>query len=179
MRRAAAIVGLVVVSIAMAAQTMFPIPSDAEKAGHVVLSPGTAEQDYFFIKAQFPETPALPHYAKIFADWVPCKPSSPDWDGYGDAANGANRYTHNFVRYWITADNRQAVTLLFQYYSPGTASRRRPDNDNQFVAVIRHLVPDAKAFLAELKVDCSKAPNSRLLPDAEPHPIKWTPRPND
>jgi hypothetical protein len=171
MRRAAVTVGLIVANAAVAAPTMFPIPTGAEKPGHVVLSPGTAEQDYFFMKAQFPETPALSHYAKIFADWVPCKPWAPDWDGYGDAANGANRYVHHFVRYWITTDNLQAVTLLFQYQSPGTAFRRRPDNDNQFVAVIRHRVPDAKVFLAELKVECPKAPNSRLLPDALGSPL--------
>jgi hypothetical protein len=165
-RRAAAVFGLIAATVAAAADMMFPVPAGAEKPAHVVLSRGVAEQDYFFIKAPYPQTPALAHYEKVFAKWVACKPWQHDWDGYGDAANGANRYVHHFTRHWVTTDNRQAVTLLFRYESPGTAFRNRPENDNQFVAVIRHRVPDARAFLSELKVECPKAPNSRLLPDA-------------
>ena len=166
MRRAVAVLGFLCTTAATAADLMFPVPPGAEKPAHVVLSRGVAEQDYFFMKAPYPETPALAHYEKVFAKWMACKPWEPGWDGYGDAANGADRYIHRFTRHWVTSDNRQAVTLLFQYQSSGTAFRHRPENDSQFVAVIRHRVPDARAFFADIKVDCIKAPNSRLLPDA-------------
>ena len=165
-RTPAALIALLSATMAVAAETMFPVPLGAEKPAHVVLSRGVAEQDYFFMKAPYPETPALAHYAKVFADWVPCKPWEPEWSGYGDAANGASRYVHRFAKHWVTADNHQAVTLLFQYESPGTAFRRRPENDNQFVAVIRNRVPDAKAFFADIKIECLKAPNSTLERDA-------------
>lgn len=145
---------------------MFPVPPGADKPSHVVLSPGVAEQDYFWLNAVYPETPALSHYAKVFANWLQCKPWEPEWWGYGDSANGANQYLHQFTRHWITPDNRQAVTLLFQYTSAGTAYRKRPDNDRQFVALLRHRVPDATAFLADIKVECPKAPNSTVERDA-------------
>jgi hypothetical protein len=119
------------------------------------------------MKAPYPETPALTHYSRVFADWVPCKPWEAEWSGFGDTANGANRYVHRFARHWITADNRRAVTLVLQYESPGTAFRQRPDGETQFVSVIRHRVPDAAAFFADIKIECPKAPNPALNTDAE------------
>lgn len=154
---------------------MFPVPPGAEKPSHVVLSAGVAEQDYFWLKASYPETPALDHYAKVFADWVSCKSWEPKWFGYGDSANGASRYLHQFSRHWIARDNRRAVSLLFQYESPGTAYRNRPDNDRQFVGLIRHRVPDAAAFFADIKVECPKAPNRTADPDARKSGARGSP----
>jgi len=54
-------------------------------------------------------------------------------------------------------DNKQAVTVLFQYTSPGTKDRPYPDNDNQFVAVLRYRSADASAFLAQTSIECPKA----------------------
>ena len=138
----------------MAGATMFPLPPDARRPAHVVLTPGSAEQDYFWLKALYPATPALGHYTKVFARWLPCEPQEADWRSFGDASNGL--FLHQFLRYWISGDNRQAVTLLFQYTSPGTAHRARPDNDNQWVAVLRHRVPDAATFLSGMDVECPK-----------------------
>jgi len=165
-RTAVAVLAFLAAGVALAAKTMFPVPLGAEKPDHVVLSPGVAEQDYFFMRAPYPVTPALSHYEKLFANWVSCKPWEPGWEGYGDAAKGANQYVHRFTRNWIASDNRLAVTLLFEYRSPGTAFRSRPENDNQFIAVIRHRVPNASAFFADIKVQCPKAPNSTVERDA-------------
>ena len=153
-------------AVATAGKTMFPVPTGAEKPDHVVLSPRIAEQDYFWMKADYPSTPALEHYAKIFANWRKCGTPEKGWDGYGDLSSGQNRYVHNFVRYWVSPANDRAVTVLFQYQSAGVASRKRPDNDNQFVAVIQHRVRDAVAHFASIDVQCPKAPNTTVERDA-------------
>jgi hypothetical protein len=147
-------------------KTMFPVPAGAEKPGHVVLQPRIAEQDYFWIKAEYPATPALDHYEKIFANWRQCGTPVEGWDGYGDMSHGENSYLHNFVRYWISPANDRAVTVLFRYRSTGAAHRKRPDNDDQFVAVIQHRVSDAAAHFATIDVQCPKAPNNTVERDA-------------
>ena len=145
---------------------MFPVPPAAESPSHVVLSPGVGEQDYFWLTVPFPETPALPHYSRIFSDWVECKPWRLGWDGYGDASNEQKRYVHRFARHWISRENDRAVTLLFRYESAGLEFRQRPDNDKQFVAIIKYTVPDAAAYFSEVKIDCAKAPNNTVERDA-------------
>jgi hypothetical protein len=147
---------------ARSAPTMFPLPPGAERPGHVVLHPSIAEQDFFWMKVPYPSTPALDHYDRVFSKWHQCSSPDPGWVSYGDLADGANRFLHNFVRYWISPQNDMAVTVLLRYESQGIAYRERPDNDEQFVAVIRHRVANAAAFLADLKVTCPPAPNRRV-----------------
>ena len=168
MRRLCIFIALLATSAGAASdkKTMFPVPPGAEKADHVVLSPRIAEQDYFWMKAEYPLTPALEHYAKLFTTWRQCGAPEKGWDGYGDVSDGQNRYRHNFVRYWISPANDRAVTLLFEYQSGGVAYRKRPDNDNQFVAVIQYRVRDAAAHFASINVQCSKAPNPTVERDA-------------
>jgi hypothetical protein len=153
-------------AFAASGKMMFPVPEGASKPDHVVLSPRIAEQDYFWMKAEYPGTPALDHYTKLFAGWTPCGDPAKGWDGYGDMSDGQNRYLHNFVRYWISPANDRAVTLLMQYQSKGVEFRRRPDNDNQFVALIHHRVSDASAHFASIDVKCPKTPNSTVERDA-------------
>ena len=165
--RALALALTLVAGVATAGgKLMFPLPAGAKSPAHVVLSPGVGEQDYFWLETPYPATPALSHYASLFGNWIECKPWRTGWRGFGDASNGANRYVHDFSRNWITRTNDRAVTLLFKYESKGLGYRERPDNDNQFVAVISYRVPDAAAFFAKVQIDCPKAPNSRLEDDA-------------
>jgi hypothetical protein len=154
---------------------MFPVPKGAEKAAHVVLVPGVAEQDYFWITAEYPATPALEHYSKLFSGWKQCGDPSKGWDGYGDMSHGNNRYLHNFVRHWVSPANDRVVTVLFQYQSKGIESRRMPDNKNQFVAVIQHRAPDASAHLASIDVKCPKAPNTTVETDARKSGARGSP----
>ena len=164
--RALTLVLALLMNTATAGNLMFALPAGAESANHVVISPGVGEQDYFWLKVAFPDSPALPHYANVFSQWVECKPWQAGWRGYGDIANGANRYVHEFQRHWINKENNRAVTLLLRYESPGAKYRARPDNDKQFVAVISYRVPDAAGFFTEVKIDCPKAPNSTVERDA-------------
>jgi hypothetical protein len=141
---------------AIAAATMFPVPPGARQPSHVVLQRGSAERDYFWLKAAYPATPALDHYTKLFAEWLPCKPREQSWRSFGDDQKGL--FFHQLTRHWVSPDNKQAVSVLFQYTSPGSKPRSSPDSDNQFVSVMRHRVPDATAFFAETEVECPKAP---------------------
>jgi hypothetical protein len=145
---------------------MFPIPAGAEKPAHVAMSPGVYEQDYFWIKAEYPATPALSHYEKVFAGWQRCRGKQEGWDGYGDISTAEHRYLHHFVRYWVSPRNDRAVTVLFQYQSKGANYRKRPDNGEQYVAVIQHWTSDAAAWLANIDVQCTKAPNNTVERDA-------------
>jgi hypothetical protein len=164
-----------VASQAFAAPTMFPVPPGAEKADHVILQRSVAEQDYFWMNAPYPSTTALDHYEQVFSTWRPCKSSESGWVSYGDVANGASRFLHQFTRYWITPENNRAVTVLLQYESMGTSYRQHPDNDRQFVAVLHYRVPDAAAFLADLKVTCAKAPNRTVDTDARKSSARRSP----
>jgi hypothetical protein len=148
------IVGLLLASAAMAAATMFPVPPHARQPSHALLQRGSAERDYFWLKAAYPATPALDHYAKLFTTWLPCRAREPGWHSFGDDRNGL--FLHQFLRHWVSADNKEAVSVLFQYTSPGSKERPAPDNDNQFVAVTRHRVADAIAFFAETGIECPK-----------------------
>ena len=144
---------------------MFPLPAGAERPAHVAMAPGTYEQDYFWIKAEYPATPALGHYEKLLAGWQRCRSKHEGWDGYGDMSTAEHRYLHNFVRYWISPQNDRAITLLFQYQSKGANCRKRPENQDQFVAVIQHWTSDAASWLANLDVQCPNAPNSTVERD--------------
>ena len=148
------IAALFLATTALAAATMFPVPPGARQPSHAVLQRGSAERDYFWLKAAYPATPALDHYTRVFATWLPCTPREAGWHSFGDDRNGL--FLHQFFRHWVSADNKQAVSVLFQYTSPGSRERPAPDNDNQFVAVTRHRVADAVDFLAETDIQCSK-----------------------
>jgi len=133
---------------------MFPVPPLARQPSHAVVQRGAAERDYFWLKAAYPSTPALDHYTKVFANWLRCKTQEEGWRSFGDEQSGL--FFHQFFRYWISSDNKQAVSVLFQYTSPGSKARPNPDNENQFVAVTRHRIADASAFFAESKIECPK-----------------------
>jgi hypothetical protein len=130
------------------------------------MSPGSYEQDFFWIKAEYPAVPALSHYEKVFSDWLRCRSKQDEWSGYGDISGAEHRYLHNLVRYWISPQNDRAITLLMRYESKGAQYRKRPDNQEQFVAVIQHWTADAAGWLANLDVQCPKAPNNTVERDA-------------
>lgn len=142
---------------ASAEDLMFPVPPGAESPEHVILDPGFSEQDYFWIKASYPDTPALAHYSKLFDGWLECTSWAAGWDGIlrGD------RYLHRFMRHWANVENTLAITLLFQYSSPGFKPRAQPDNDRQFVAVIREYAQNAEWHFGEMRIDCTKAKGHR------------------
>lgn len=142
-------------------QLMFSLPAGAEKAGHVVLQPSIAEQDFFWLQVPYPSVVALDHYSKVFANWRQCTSPDTGWISYGDSAQGANRFIHIRSHFWVSAKDDEAVTLILRYESKGSSFRKVPDNDRQFVAVIHHRIPDAGASVADLGVLCPRGLTGR------------------
>ncbi|WP_207907336.1 hypothetical protein [Paucimonas lemoignei] len=126
-----------------------------------------AEQDYFWMNTPYPSETALAHYNAIFAKWTSCKGSEYGWTSFGDLSGNESKFIHRQIKYWVNARNNQAVTLQLQYKSQGAVYRNVPDNDRQFVVVLRHKTPNAKAFLKEVGVECGMAPNSSLNTDSQ------------
>ena len=142
--------------VAAAATTMFPVPKAAIHPGHHVIAPGIAEQDHFWLKEAFPSSSAIDHYDRIFAKWQRCRSRDDGWDSFGDLAKGEQRYVHQRLRYWVNAANDTAVTLALVYNSKGTQSRPVPENDDQFVVLVRHMQPNASKLLSDVGAKCGK-----------------------
>ena len=165
MRTVLFIACIVGANVAAAADNlMFPTPRNAEQRGHAVIQRSVAEQDYYFVNADFPSTVVLDHYNKVFAKWVPCKTPEAGWVSYGDLSSGPGRFIHSRVKYWVSEDNKTAVTVFLRYVSKGADDRLRPDNNRQLVGVLRHRVDDARAFLSTFSATCLPTPNTALNP---------------
>jgi hypothetical protein len=139
---------------AAAAAPMFPLPAGAEKAGHAVIEEGVAEQDYFRYRAKYPSTEAVEYYAALLKGWTLCQPKDKGWIGYGDQSNGANRYMHTYSRFFLSPKGDEAVLVFLRYQSPGVAYRPAPEDDDQFVGVIRYRPKDMHEFLRMQSESC-------------------------
>jgi hypothetical protein len=64
---------------------------------------------------------------------------------------------HKYIRHWISPDNQAAVTLLFQYWSPGSTVKILPRNDNQMISVIKTPVNDAQLHFKAQGLLCRSA----------------------
>lgn len=157
MRYLGAIVLGMVATAANGAATMYPVPKGASGVGHVVLAPGTAEQDHFVLDEKYPSTTAFAHYERLFAGWRPCYWSQRGWDRFGDVSGGRNEYIHQIARFWVSPKNDTSVMVTLRYTSPGSASRVEPAESRQFVVVLRHKVPNAETHLSEIEAKCEKA----------------------
>jgi hypothetical protein len=140
---------------ALSGQFLFPVPTNAMAPEHGVLQPSVAEQDYFWVDEKYPASSALAHYRKVLSNWLECSGPSTDWSSYGDLSKDDERFVHARSAYWVSGDNDAAVVFLAKYESKGISWRNKPDNDNQFVAVVEYRVPNAREFLADLKVSCA------------------------
>ncbi len=136
---------------------MFPLPKGAIEPAHVVLQAGIGEQDYFWFQEKYPGVAVMKHYASHFSTWRLCRGWDEAWSTYADTSRADHTFVHQLVRHWTSPSNDTEVTVAIKYDSPGIARRDLPASDRQYVAVIRHKVPDAQKFLAELGVKCNKS----------------------
>src|SRR5713226_2989811 len=90
---------------AVAAPTMYPVPTGAAEVGHVALQPGIAEQDHFFLAEKYPGASAMEHYSKVFSKWRPCYWNERGWSSFSDASGSEPRFIHRFVRHWVSPNN--------------------------------------------------------------------------
>lgn len=152
--RTATVVIALFTCTAYAQPSMFPLPKGAAKPSHVVIAPGVSEQDYFWLNEAYPSSSALDHYARVFAKWRPCHQREMGWSGFGDVSGGRDEYVHQRMRHWVNAADDVAITLALRYTSQGATFHRAPDNDEQYVALIRMKQPNASATFAKMGVTC-------------------------
>ena len=155
MRNLGATIATVFTASALASGTMSPVPKGASEVGHVVLTPGVAEQDHFFLSEKYPGTTAHEHYERMFRGWRPCYWNQRGWNKFGDATS--NVYIHEAVRFWVNPNNDTSVMVGLRYTSPGLQPRSEPESSRQFVVLVRHIVANAEKHLAELEAKCEKA----------------------
>lgn len=139
---------------------MFPTPRNAEQRGHVVLQPSIAEQDHYFVVEEFPSTTVFDHYNKVFAKWISCKAPHPGWISYGDLSSRSERFIHINTKFWVSKDNKTSITVFLRYESRSADDHVRPDNNRQFVGVLRHRVDDARSLLSTFNAECPTTPNA-------------------
>ena len=111
---------------AFAAETRYPVPSDAYGIGHLTVKSSGAEEDYFSIKLRYPSKAVVHHYQKLLESWIECDESQPTWQSFGDLSGETPRFVHQLVQNWISRDNGTLVTLGIQYVSAGIESRTTP-----------------------------------------------------
>jgi hypothetical protein len=149
------LIALLASSVAMTAETMFPVPQGATEIGHVVLQPGADEEDHFFLTERYPGAPAVKHYSAFFSQWSSCDASKVGWDSFADASRPEPRFVHQLARYWVNQRNNVAVILVLRYESPGLTTQMVPSSDRQFVAVMRLRHHDVAKELAGIGVRCA------------------------
>ena len=135
---------------------MYPVPERALDVEHVVLQPGIIEQDHFFLSEKYPGASAVDHYRKVFSKWRLCFWDDRGWSSFGDASGRERRFIHQFVRHWVSPRNDVAVTLMLRYTSAGLEYRAVPDNERQFVVLLRRKSKNAEKALGQIGAKCEK-----------------------
>jgi hypothetical protein len=140
---------------AVGADLMFPVPKNANAPTHIVLQPSVVEEDYFWVTEKYPASSTLDYYGHVLAKWRKCTGPEKEWNSFGDLANSEPQFIHQRARYWVSAKNDAAIIVMIKYHSKGSAWRDKPDNDKQFVAVVKYTQPEARKMLDSLKVSCN------------------------
>jgi hypothetical protein len=163
MRRAvwfALVLSLAAPEAGRAAGTMFAVPEGATKVGHVVLQSGVAEEDHFLLTEKYPGSAAADHYSRILSSWRPCTAKQTQWTSFGDINDGKEQTVHELSRHWVNKANDTSVTLLLKYTSAGIKRGAVPDNDMQYVVVVRKKLKGASKEFSDLGLTCQKAHKS-------------------
>jgi len=145
-------------SAVFAAATTYPVPEGAYDVGHASIRPGRTEQDHFSIKLAFPSTAVIDHYHGYFWRFIECRGRGAWWEAGPDASAQPPKFMHQMVRHWVTADNRELITLVIRYTSSGAEWKDRPDNDVQHVTLLYEKLSDAKRAARSQGVSCDNTP---------------------
>lgn len=134
--------------------TAIPVPPGATDLRQFSFVNGKAFQTDFTLRARFPDTPALRHYAKIMTDpWVRCEWSAPEWQRLIDGTVTPNQIVYQQNHMWVNPGARRTLLLTTKYYS-ATARDRVPDNDDQRVVVVEYFGEDTKEVISRLNLKC-------------------------
>ena len=145
-------------SAAFAAATTYPVPEGGYNVGHASIRPGRTEQDHFLIKLAFPSTAVIDHYRRYFSGFIECRGRGAWWEAGPDPSAHPPKFMHQMVQHWITADNRELITLVIRYTSTGAEWKDRPDNDVQHVTLLYEKLSDAKRAARSQGASCDNTP---------------------
>jgi len=143
---------------ATAAEFMFEPPKGATGGSHIVLQPGVAEQDSFWLDEAFPSSSAIDHYSRVLAKWRACHIDGGEgWLSFTDASTVPPRFIHQFSRTWVNPSNDVMVTVAVRYASSSLENRKVPDSRRQSVVVLRHKAKNASATILPKGAKCETA----------------------
>ncbi len=135
----------------------FPIYPEAKDIQHIPLSEGTAKANelFFKVEASYPSERVLDYYSKqITNPWVSCTSDSENWQNFGDVSGKTPRYIHYIRRYWVDFNKKRLLLLAIRYYSKGSESREKPDNNDQNVFLIEYEDENLQQTTTMLKIKC-------------------------
>lgn len=144
------------------AATMFEVPAGATGTAHVVVRPGLEEEDHFVLKETYPASSAVDHYSRILQSWRPCTSPRSQWSVFGDVSGGKEQTIYELSRHWVNATDDTALILVLKYTSAGIKKRphsntnTNPDNDQQYVVLIRYKGKNASRQFSEMGLTCQK-----------------------
>ena len=132
-----------------------PVPAQANEIRNMEPE-GAWLQTSYVVDAQYPDASVAQFYAKnIKAPWVACFANIPEWESFGDIANGNNRFVHQRLMYWVNKEEGKLLMVGMQYYSPGSAFRSEPVNTTQYVTVAEYPQRDVEQAIKVLGLECT------------------------
>lgn len=137
-----------------------PVPPQAREVRNV--SPdGAWLQTSYIVDALYPDISVAQFYQeKVNAPWLPCFEDIPEWESFGDVANGNNRFVHRLLMYWADKDERKLLMVVIQYFSPGSTFQHAPENSTQYVSLAEYSRDNIEQSIEELGLECAPAPDA-------------------
>jgi hypothetical protein len=140
---------------------------------NIPLFEGTAKANelYFKVEAPYPTTHVLDYYSTQITDpWISCTSDSEDWRRFGDVSGKTPRYIHQIRRYWVDFNKKRLLLLAIRYYSRGSESLEKPDNNIQNVYLTEYEEDNLQQTTELLKIKCepqtAEDSNKKLKRDA-------------
>jgi len=164
-----ALIALMLTAAAHAAPDGIPdLPREAFAVQDYTVPGSQTQQAYFKVRSEYPRSAIVRHYQLgVSPEWVACAARGPaGWHTFADRSQGAPRFVHEVVRYWVNEHRKKMLTLIVRHYSEGETTRCRPEDDVQHGIVSVSVSPDPHAEAAMLRLQCGV----RLRADAIPPP---------
>jgi len=116
---------------------------------------GVANQVYFKVKAQYPNTDVLNFYkTTITSPWVECTESN-DWQSFGDISGNEPLFIHQTAQRWVNREKNRLLLFAIKYRSQGSESRKMPDNNIQNVYLVEYVQPNIDDAISDLGITCN------------------------
>ena len=135
--------------------TEFPAYDKAIDIDNYVFPNGIANQIFYKVKTQYPNTDVLKYYKSIIKKpWIECTEKN-EWQSFGDVSGNEPLFIHQTAQRWVNRDKNRLLLLAIKYRSQGVESRETPDNNIQNVYLVEYYEPDIEKTLSALEVSCN------------------------